>query len=83
MSSEAGPAVPTAPPVGGLPLRKLACQAGIVISFYDLSRSVPGHRSALHGRITGLIIPLDGQPIDKTGGVNARNVTAWRRRSCW
>ncbi|OOK76589.1 hypothetical protein BZL30_3893 [Mycobacterium kansasii] len=46
----------------------MACQAGIVISFYDLSRSVPGHRSALHGRIPGLIIPLDGQPIDKTGG---------------
>ena len=33
-----------------LDLAKLACQAGIVISFYDLSRPVPGHRSELHGR---------------------------------
>lgn len=32
-----------------LDLTKLACQAGIVISFYDLSRPVPGHRSELHG----------------------------------
>lgn len=32
-----------------LDLAKLACQAGIVISFYDLSRPVPGHRSELHG----------------------------------
>ena len=34
-----------------LNLTKLACQAGIVISFYDLSRPVPGHRSTLHGHL--------------------------------
>jgi hypothetical protein len=43
-----------------LNLTKLACQAGIVISFYDLSKPAPGHRSALHGRIPNPIISAWG-----------------------
>jgi len=56
--------------LGRLVLGKLACQAGFVISFYDLSRAVIGLRSALHGRIPDRSSPLDGQPIDKTEGVS-------------
>jgi hypothetical protein len=44
----------------------LACQAGIVISFYDLSKPAPGHRSALHGRIPNGSSPPGAQPTDKT-----------------
>src|SRR5262249_31887410 len=46
-----------------LNLTKLACQPGIVISFYDLSRPVPGHRSALHGRIPHRIISAWGDSL--------------------
>src|SRR5581483_5631295 len=40
----------------GLLLVKLACQAGFVISFYDLSKTpVQGHRPALHGYLPNRI----------------------------
>jgi hypothetical protein len=53
----------------GLGWVKLACQAGFVISFYDLSKTrEQGHRPALHGYIPTGSSPPGEQHIDKTDG---------------
>ncbi|RFD27185.1 hypothetical protein MUBE_00710 [Mycobacterium uberis] len=56
--------------VGRLVLGKLACQAGFVISFYDLSRSVAGPPFSVVMDVSSIgFSPPDGQLIDKTEGV--------------
>lgn len=67
--SVAGHAAATVPPADELVLGKLACQAGFVISFYDLSSPIPGPsvHCCTDEAPTGSR-PLDGQPIDKTEG---------------
>ncbi len=58
-----------------LDLSKLACQAGIVISFYDLSRLDPGPPSrAARTSFTGSYPPGATAHRDKTEGVPARNL---------
>lgn len=79
--SVAGHAAATVPPADELVLGKLACQAGFVISFYDLSSPIPGPsvHCCTDEAPTGSR-PLDGQPIDKTEGGLARYLRVRPRR---